>query len=62
MYIPCTLHYSFNTKKVKIYLPDDVDAVVIVVFSSFIIGALLERFKLTGESTSMIISGNLHIK
>lgn len=48
--------------QVKIYLvDDDVDAVVMVVFSSFIIGALLERFKLTGESTSMMISDNFHI-
>lgn len=46
---------------VKIYLVDDVDAVVMVVFSSFIIGALLDRFKLTGESTSMMISDNFHI-
>jgi hypothetical protein len=53
--IPC------NTDKIEIYLAD-VGAVVMVVFSSFIIGALLERFKLTGESTSMIIGDNLHIK
>lgn len=39
---------------------DDVDAVVMVVLSSFIIGALLERFRLTGESTSIMISDKFH--
>lgn len=35
-------------------LADDVvDAADIVVFNSFIMGALLDLFKLTGESTSM---------